>query len=68
MLLRGLENIDRISLVSQWVKDPMLSLLQLRSLLCHMFDPWPGNIHMTQAQPKKWLSGWFWSRRGCPIL
>ena len=36
----------RSSLVAQWVKDPMLSLLWCE------FDPWPGNFHMPLAQPK----------------
>ena len=34
------------------VKDLELSLLWLGSLLRHGFDPWPGNSHMLQAQPK----------------
>ena len=28
-----------------------LSLQRLGSLLWHGFDPWPGNLHMLQAQP-----------------
>ena len=36
-----------------WVKDPSLSLQQLRSLLWLGFDPWPGNFHMPQEQQKK---------------
>ena len=39
------------SLVMQWVKDPALSQLWLRSLLG--FNPWPRNIHMPQARPKQ---------------
>ena len=39
--------------MAQWVKDPVLSRPQLRSLLWHRFDPWPGNFHMPQAQPKR---------------
>ena len=35
----------------QHVKDPVLSLQQLVSLLWHEFDPWPGNFHMPQAWP-----------------
>ena len=35
------------SLVAQCVKDPALSLQQLRSLLWHGFDPWPGNFCMS---------------------
>ena len=33
--------------MAQQVKDPVLSLYQLRS------DPWPGNFHMLQEQPWK---------------
>ena len=33
--------------MAQQVKDPVLSLQQLR------FAPWPRNFHMPQAQPKK---------------
>ena len=29
------------------VKDVVLSLL------CHSFDPWPGNLHVPWAWPKK---------------
>ena len=39
--------------MTQQVKDPVLSLQQLRSLLWHGFDPWPGNVHMPQLQPEK---------------
>ena len=35
----------------QWVKDPELSLLLLRSLLLCRFDPLPRNFHM----PWVWL-------------
>ena len=40
------------------LKDLVLSLYRLRSLLWHRFDPWPGNFHMlwvhtTPAPPKK---------------
>ena len=41
------------SLVEQWVKDLASSLLCFWSLLLLGFDPWPGNFHMPQAQPKK---------------
>ena len=37
----------------QWVKDPVLSLQQLRSVLWRGFDPWPQNFSMTLEQPKK---------------
>ena len=40
------------SLVTQWVKDPALSLQRLGSLLWCGLDPWPGNFHMPWAQPK----------------
>ena len=39
--------------VAQQVKDPMVSLLLLRSLLWHEFSPWPGNFHVLLAQPKE---------------
>ena len=35
------------------VKDLVLSLLWLGSLLWCRFDPWPGNFCMQRAQPKK---------------
>ena len=38
--------------LAQWVKDPMLSLQQLGSLLWHGFSLWPGNFHMPAVQPK----------------
>ena len=37
----------------QRVKDLALSLQQLGSLLWCGFDPWHGNFHLLQAQPKK---------------
>ena len=37
--------------MAQQVKDPVLSLQQLRSLLRHRFDPWPRNLHMPQVCP-----------------
>ena len=37
----------------QWVKNLVLSLQQLGSLLWHGFHPWPRNFHIPQAQPKK---------------
>ena len=40
------------SLVAQQLKDLVLSLQQLRSLLWHSFNTWPGNFHMPQEQPK----------------
>ena len=39
--------------MAQQVKDAMLSLLQLRSLLWCGFDPWPRNFHMLLAWPKR---------------
>ena len=44
---------SRNSLVAQWVKVPVLSLLRLRSLLWCEFDPWPENFCMLQAWPEK---------------
>ena len=41
------------SLAVQWVKDPMLSLQWLRSLLWHRFNPWPANFHMPWGWPKE---------------
>ena len=35
------------------VKDMVLSLLWLRLLLWHRFDPWPRNFHMPGELPKK---------------
>ena len=39
--------------MAQRVKDPVLSLQQLGSLLWHRFDSWPRNFHMPWAQPGK---------------
>ena len=35
------------------IKDPVLLLLWLGSLLWHGFNPWPQNFCMTWAWPKK---------------
>ena len=46
------------SLLAQWVKDPVLSLLWLRSLLWYRFDPWSENFYMRWAclhPPKNFL-------------
>ena len=43
----------RSSLVALQVKDLALSLLWLRLLLWHGFDPWPRNFHMPWVLPKK---------------
>ena len=40
------------SLVAQRLKDLALLLQWLQSLLWYRFDPWPGNFHMPQVQPK----------------
>ena len=49
----SLKNADAASsLVAQRVKDLVLLLLWLRSLLWHGFDLWPSNFHMLLAQPK----------------
>ena len=39
------------------VKDLVLSLLWLRSLLWCRFDPWPGNFCMPQVWPKEKRKG-----------
>ena len=38
--------------LAQWVKDLVLSLLWLRSLLWRRFDPWLRNFHIPPGQPK----------------
>ena len=35
------------------VKDPVVSLQRLGSLLWRRFDPWCGNFHMPPVQPKQ---------------
>ena len=38
--------------MAQWVKDPVLSLLWLGSLLWRRFDPWPRSfLHAVSAAP-----------------
>ena len=37
--------------MTQWVKDLVLSLLQLRSLLWYRFYPWFWNFHMPWGTP-----------------
>ena len=44
---------SRNSLVTQQVKEPVLSLRWLGLLLWHRFDPWPGNFHMLQMWQEK---------------
>ena len=39
--------------MTHWVKDPVLSLQWLGSLLWRGFHSWPGNFCMPQAQPKR---------------
>ena len=50
------ENIKKsmyeLSLVVQWVKDLVVSLQWLGSLLWHGFDPWPRNFCMPRVWPK----------------
>ena len=44
-----LKNISGNSLVTQWVKDLVLSLQWLRLLLWCGFDPWPWNFCVLHA-------------------
>ena len=44
---------SRSSLVTQWVKDLVLSLQQLESLLWCRFDLWLGNYNMPLGTVKK---------------
>ena len=44
---------SRSFLVAQQVKDPALSLLRLRSLLWHGFDPWSRNLHALWVRQKR---------------
>ena len=39
-----------ISLVAQWIKDPVFSVLCLWLQLWLGFDPWPGNSHMAKKK------------------
>ena len=39
--------------MARWVKDLVLSLLWLRSLLWFGFDPWLENFCLLSVQPKK---------------
>ena len=41
------------SLVAQWVKDPVLALQWLRSLLRHRFNSWPGTSAGHRHSPKR---------------
>ena len=41
------------SLLAQWVKNSVLSLLWLGSLLWHRFDSWPRNFCMATGVAKK---------------
>ena len=53
--------------MAQQVKDSVLSLQQLGLLLWCGFDPWPGNSHVPQAQPKrkkKKKTGVLWTLMG----
>ena len=42
-----------VPVVAQRVKDPALSLQQLRSLLWHRFDPWPRTFKCCRCGQKK---------------
>lgn len=39
--------------MAHWVKDQVLSLLWLLSLLCYGFDPWPSNSMCPRSSQKK---------------
>ena len=56
----------RSSPVTQWVKDLILSLLRLKWLLWHIFDPWPGNFYMPWAQSQKKKKKTLWSNNCAP--
>ena len=43
------KTLPRSSIVAQQVKNPVLSLQWLGSLLWHMFNPWLGNFHILWA-------------------
>ena len=45
------KSTNRSALVAQWVRDPALVPIWLRSLLWCRFDPWPGNFHVQRARP-----------------
>jgi len=45
-LFKKKEKKNRSSLVAQWVKDPVLSLLWLGSRLWYRSEPWSKNFHM----------------------
>lgn len=48
------KNEFQSSLMAQWVKGQILSLLWLQLLLWSKFDPWPRNFYMPRARPRKW--------------
>ena len=55
--LRKKEEISKIFFKKEFecgsaVKNPALSLQQLRPLLRREFDPWPKNFHMLWVSPK----------------
>lgn len=52
-LMQYIKDNYRSVLVEQQVKDSVLSLQWLGSLLRHGFDSWPGNFCMPQAWPNK---------------
>ena len=55
--MKSLKNKSRSSLVAQWVKDPVKSLVWLGLLLWLRFNPWSGNFHLPQAGKKKKKKG-----------
>lgn len=50
--------IIRSSMVAQLVKDPPLSLLSLRWLLCWGLNPWPRNLWWPMSVAKKCDNWW----------
>ena len=52
------DGYSRNSLVAQWAKDLVLSLLWLRLMLWHEFDSWPRNFRMLQAKKRKRKKRW----------
>ena len=47
------KQIETIVGISLWLRDTVLSLQQLRSLLSYRFDPWPGNFCVAKEKEKE---------------